>query len=160
MIRLTPDATRCGFPLRAGGAERVRQVPECARKLKVSAARLARRAAFWQTGCVTIDRIAPVLVTGSAGRIGRAAVAALTAAGWHVRGFDRMPTPGAAESITGDLTDADALRHATRDTQAMIHLGASPDDDDFLTRLLPNNLVGLHHALEAAREAGMKRVLL
>jgi len=99
-------------------------------------------------------------VTGSAGRIGRAAVAALTAAGWRVRGFDRAPTPGAAESITGDLTDAEALRRAAREVQAMIHLGASPDDDDFLTRLLPNNLVGLHHALEAAREARVKRLLL
>ena len=109
---------------------------------------------------MTIDRSAPVLVTGSAGRIGRAAVAALCAAGWRVRGFDRVPTPGAAESITGDLTDAEALRRAMREVQAMIHLGASPDDDDFLTRLLPNNLVGLHHALEAAREAGVKRMLL
>jgi len=124
------------------------------------AARLAGRDAFWQAGGVTIDRSAPVLVTGSAGRIGRAAVAALSAAGWRVRGFDRAPTPGAAESITGDLTDAEALRRAARGVQAMIHLGASPDDDDFLTRLLPNNLVGLHHALEAAREAGVKRLLL
>jgi len=101
-----------------------------------------------------------VLVTGSAGRIGRAAVSALAVAGWRVRGFDRMPTPGAAESITGDLTDAEALRRAAREVQAMIHLGASPDDDDFLTRLVPNNLVGLHHALEAAREAGVKRLFL
>ena len=72
---------------------------------------------------MTIDRSAPVLVTGSAGRIGRAAVDALTAAGWRVRGFDRMPTPGAAESITGDLTDAEALRRATRDEK-----GVSPAD--------------------------------
>ncbi|HEU0010514.1 MAG TPA: NAD-dependent epimerase/dehydratase family protein, partial [Verrucomicrobiae bacterium] len=78
------------------------------------AAKLAGRAAFCQARGVTIDRSAPVLVTGSAGRIGQAAVAALTAAGWRVRGFDRAPTPGAAESITGDLTDAEALRRATR----------------------------------------------
>ncbi len=62
------------------------------------AAKLAGRAAFCQARGVTIDRSAPVLVTGSAGRIGQAAVAALTAAGWRVRGFDRAPTPGAAES--------------------------------------------------------------
>jgi NAD(P)-dependent dehydrogenase (short-subunit alcohol dehydrogenase family) len=36
-----------------------------------------------------LDRSAPVLVTGSAGRLGRAAVAALGRAGWKVRG-DRV----------------------------------------------------------------------
>jgi uronate dehydrogenase len=60
----------------------------------------------------------------------------------------------------GDLTDAEALRRAARGVQAMIHLGAAPDDDDFLTRLLPNNLIGLHHVLETAKEAGVKRVFL
>jgi nucleoside-diphosphate-sugar epimerase len=35
-----------------------------------------------------------VLVTGSAGRIGRAVVAELRARGLPVCGFDRLPTPG------------------------------------------------------------------
>lgn len=110
--------------------------------------------------CVQLDRQAPVLVTGSAGRIGRAVVAALVAAGWRARGFDREPTPGTGDFVVGDLTDGAALQRATHGAAALIHLAATPDDDDFLTRLLPNNVVGLYHALEAARLAGVKRVLL
>jgi len=106
------------------------------------------------------DRKLRVLITGSAGRVGRAAVAALGKAGWNVRGFDRVPTPGTGDFVVGDLTDAEALRRAGQGSGALIHLGATPDDDDFLTRLLPNNLVGLHHVLEMAREAGVQRVML
>jgi hypothetical protein len=36
-------------------------------------------------------------------------------------------------------------------TGILIHLAASPDDDDFLTQLVPNNLVGVYHILEATR---------
>ena len=106
------------------------------------------------------DRNKIILVTGSAGRLGRATVTALDRAGWRVRGFDRVPTPGIADSIVGDLVDLDAMRRATEGASTLVHLGATPDDDDFLTRLLPNNLIGLHHALEAAREAGIQRLLL
>jgi nucleoside-diphosphate-sugar epimerase len=101
-----------------------------------------------------------VLVTGAAGRIGRAAVAGLREAGWRVRGFDRYLSPGATESVIGDLTDASALETAARDTSAVIHLGATPDDDLFVEQLVPNNLIGLHHVLEAARLAGVRRVFL
>src|SRR5262249_32812444 len=79
-----------------------------------------------------------VLVTGSAGRIGRAAVRELKARGHRVRGFDRVPTLAADEDFVGDLTDAAALALAAQGAQAMIHLAATPDDDDFLTQLVPN----------------------
>jgi nucleoside-diphosphate-sugar epimerase len=101
-----------------------------------------------------------VLVTGSAGRIGRAAVRELLARGHAVRGFDRVPTPGLADALVGDLTDGAAVRRAVQGAHALVHLAATPDDDDFLTRLLPNNIVGVYHVLEAAREAGVRRVVL
>ena len=107
-----------------------------------------------------LDRQVPVLVTGSAGRLGRAAVTALVAAGWRVRGFDCAPTPDIAGSVVGNLTDQRAVQQAAQGVGAVIHLGATPDDDDFMTRLLPNNLIGLHHVLEAAREADVKRIFL
>jgi nucleoside-diphosphate-sugar epimerase len=107
-----------------------------------------------------IDKTRPILVTGSAGSIGCAATRGLTAAGWCVRGFDRVATPEAAESVVGDLVDSAALRKAAAGTGAIIHLAAVPDDDDFLTRLLPNNLVGLYNVLEAARLERVPRVLL
>jgi nucleoside-diphosphate-sugar epimerase len=101
-----------------------------------------------------------VLVTGSAGRIGRAVVSELRSRGRPVRGFDLVPSTGADESIVGDLTDGAALRRAAEGAAVLVHLAATPDDDDFLTKLLPNNIVGVYHALEAARLAGVRRVVL
>jgi nucleoside-diphosphate-sugar epimerase len=101
-----------------------------------------------------------ILVTGSAGRIGQAVVRELAARGLTARGFDRVPTAGAAESVVGDLTDADAVRRAAEGAGVLIHLAATPDDDDFLTKLLPNNIAGVYHVLEAARLAGVRRLVL
>ena len=101
-----------------------------------------------------------VLVTGSAGRIGRAVVAELQARGQRVRGFDRVPTPGLTDAIIGDLTDAAAVQRAVEGVGIVIHLAAIPDDDDFLTQLAPNNLIGVYHVLESARLAGVRRLIL
>jgi nucleoside-diphosphate-sugar epimerase len=101
-----------------------------------------------------------ILVTGSAGRIGRFVVRELKSRGHFVRGFDLALSPAADESMSGSVTDADALRRAAEGTAALIHLAATPDDDDFMTKLLPNNIVGTYNALEAARLAGIKRVVL
>jgi len=101
-----------------------------------------------------------VLVTGSSGRIGRAAVAELQCRGHTVRGFDLTPTPGLADCVTGTLTDRAALDRAMRGVQSLIHLAATPDDADFLTELLPPNIVGLHHVMESARAAGVARIIL
>jgi nucleoside-diphosphate-sugar epimerase len=115
-----------------------------------------------------------ILVTGSAGRIGRAVVAELVARGHDVIGFDRVPTPGlpAARSVVGSLTDAPALRAAANSVAVVVHLAATPDDvqyprgeaphdgDNFLGELVPNNLVGPYQIMEAARVLKIPRVIL
>src|SRR4051794_4474278 len=101
-----------------------------------------------------------VLVTGSAGRVGRAAVQELQKRQRPVRGFDRVPTPGLADCVVGDLTDVDAIRRATAGAGTVIHLAATPDDADFLSELVPNNVVGVYHVFEAARAAGVKRLIV
>jgi len=101
-----------------------------------------------------------VVVTGSAGRIGQAAVRGLREHGYRVRGYDLAPTPNADESIVGDIADGTAIRRATEGATALVHLAAVPDDDDFLTKLLPSNIVGVYHVMEAARLAGVKRLIL
>jgi nucleoside-diphosphate-sugar epimerase len=101
-----------------------------------------------------------VVVTGSAGRIGRAAVRGLKANGCTVRGYDLAPTPGADESMVGDIADAPNIRRAMEGATALVHLAAVPDDDDFLTKLLPSNIIGVYHVMEAAREAGVQRIIL
>ncbi len=111
------------------------------------------------------DSLKPtVLVTGSAGRLGQAAVRGLLAAGCPVRGLDRVPTPGLPEALVGTLQDRAALARAMTGVNSLIHLAATPDDgegpDFFERELVPNNLVGLHNTLEAARLAGVRRVVL
>jgi uronate dehydrogenase len=115
-----------------------------------------------------------VLVTGSAGRIGRAAVAAIAARGHTVVGLDLNPTPGlpSAQSIAGSLLDADKLAAAMAGVDCLVHLGATPDDavyprpappddvDNFEDELLPNNILGAYRVMEAARKAGVRKLIL
>jgi nucleoside-diphosphate-sugar epimerase len=101
-----------------------------------------------------------VLVTGSSGRIGQAVVAELARRGHTVRGFDRVPMPALDDCIIGDLADRSAIERAMRGVECVVHLAATPDDADFLTELMPNNIAGLYHVLEAARDAGVRRLVL
>lgn len=111
-----------------------------------------------------------VTVTGAAGRLGRAAVAALVARGHHVVGFDRVPVPGLPpdRTVIGTLADVDAIRRAVAGAACVVHLAACPDDaayppgetDNFLSDLVPANVVGPYHVLEAVRRAGVPRVVL
>jgi uronate dehydrogenase len=115
-----------------------------------------------------------VLVTGSAGRIGRAAVAGLTSRGHTVIGFDIRPTPGlpTEQYFVAGLGDVEALRKAATGVDSIVHLAATPDDarfprgtppddgDNFLSELVPNNLIGPYQILETARVLGIPRVIL
>jgi nucleoside-diphosphate-sugar epimerase len=101
-----------------------------------------------------------VLVTGSAGRIGRAVVQELRRRGRPVRGFDLVPSPDTPDHVVGTLTDAAAVARAMQGVGTLIHLAATPDDDDFVTALMPNNLLGVYHVMEAARAAGVARLVL
>jgi nucleoside-diphosphate-sugar epimerase len=105
-------------------------------------------------------RARAVLVTGSAGRLGRAVSAELLARGHRVRGFDRVASPGLPEALEGDLTRPADLARAMAGIETLVHLAATPDDAEFLTELLPNNIVGLYHLLEAARRSRVARVVL
>lgn len=101
-----------------------------------------------------------VLVTGSSGRVGRAVVAELLRRGHAVRGFDIVPTPSLEDGRIGNLSDRAALDAAMKGIDCVIHLAATPDDDDFFQRLLPDNIAGLYHVMEAARTAGVRRIIL
>ena len=106
------------------------------------------------------EEIHKVLITGSAGRIGKAAAEALAQRGHHVRGLDRVPSPSATESIVGDIGNLETILQAAKGIDTIIHLAATPDDDDFMTKLLPNNIIPTHHILEAARLNKIPRIIL
>lgn len=101
-----------------------------------------------------------VLVTGSAGRVGQAACAGLLARGHEVRAFDVRPSPGVEDAIVGDIADGSQVGRALEGIEVVVHLAATPDEDDFLGKLLPNNIVGVYHVLERARRARVRRVIL
>jgi len=115
-----------------------------------------------------------VLVTGSAGRIGRAAVGAIAARGHTVVGLDVRPSPGLPSErvFVASLLEPDKLAAAIAGVDCLVHLGATPDDavyprpaapgdvDNFEDELVPNNIVGAYRVMEAARKAGVKKIVL
>ncbi|MEX0653730.1 MAG: NAD(P)-dependent oxidoreductase [Phycisphaeraceae bacterium] len=101
-----------------------------------------------------------VLVTGSAGAVGRPVCKALRERGHTVRGLDRDESPTADEAIVANLADREAVAVAVRGVDAVVHLAAQPNDAPFLEELLPPNVVGLYHVMDAARAEGVARVVL
>jgi uronate dehydrogenase len=100
-----------------------------------------------------------VLVTGSAGAVGRPVVEELVRRGHAVRGFDLVPTPGLADTVVGDVADSIAVERATEGVTAVVHLGAFPNPAPIETLVAPN-LLGVHYVLEAARKHAVRRVVL
>src|SRR3954471_15312503 len=101
-----------------------------------------------------------ILVTGSAGRIGQAVVRELLSSKHQVRGFDQVKTPGLSDCVLGDIANAKPVHQAADGVETIIHLAATPDDADFMTQILPNNIVGIYNIMEAARLSGARRIIL
>jgi len=102
-----------------------------------------------------------ILVTGSAGRIGRYVVRDLVGAGHEVVGADvvRGEEPGARHLLV-DLTDAGQVYAALAGVEAVAHMGAwanaglVPDP-----RTYGDNVTGTFHILQASAELGVRRVV-
>ncbi|WP_308121067.1 NAD-dependent epimerase/dehydratase family protein [Paractinoplanes bogorensis] len=62
------------------------------------------------------------MVTGTSGRVGTAVATALGAAGWMVRGVDRVAGP--RTGVVGDLRDAEARRGVLRGADLLVHAAA------------------------------------
>jgi threonine 3-dehydrogenase len=112
-----------------------------------------------------------ILVTGGAGYIGRWLALELEARGIPVVAFDRLapdaaakPTlPASARFVAGDVTDRRSFLDVLKTDQfsAIIHLAGivtmgCERDPDMCMRV---NLGGTQNALEAAREAGVPRLV-
>jgi UDP-glucose 4-epimerase len=114
---------------------------------------------------------ATYLVTGGGGFIGSHLVDALTAAGRTVRVFDDFSTglrtnlahvAPAPEVVEGCLTDAAAVARAVEGCEVVFHLGALASvaksvEDPPLNHAV--NATGTLHVLDAARKAGVRRVV-
>ena len=99
-----------------------------------------------------------VIVTGANGLIGRLAIDA-----W--RADPRYDAVGLARSegphtdILADLADLDALVAAFQGADAIVHLGATSAVGSEWDAVLHSNLIGTYNVFEAARQAGVKRVV-
>lgn len=101
-----------------------------------------------------------ILITGPGGRIGPHIVPLLREH-FALRLLDAKPLPATAddEVVQADIRDLTELRKACEGVAAMVHLAAVSDEDDFATRLLPMNLLGAYNAFEAARQAGVRKIV-
>lgn len=111
---------------------------------------------------------APIAVTGAAGFIGRAVVAAAVRRGHPVRALVRRssgPWPeGVTEVVTGDLASAD-LSDALQGCDAVIHLAARvhvvrETQTDPLAAFRRENVEAMEHVARAAAAAGVRRFVL
>lgn len=100
-------------------------------------------------------------VTGAAGRIGRVLRAHLSERGVPTVSLDVAEcAPAGPEDrfLRCELRDLSELVTVFRGCSGVVHLGGIPDEADF-HELADVNVVGTYHVLEAARRAGVSRVV-
>jgi len=110
-----------------------------------------------------------VLVTGGAGFVGATLVRRLAAAGHRVRVLDNYSTGDAsylagagAELVEGDIRDNAALDAALAGIGAVVHLAAAGSVVKSVQDPVPNfdvNVTGTFRVLDAARRAGVERIV-
>ncbi|MEA2310272.1 MAG: uronate dehydrogenase [Solirubrobacteraceae bacterium] len=103
-----------------------------------------------------------VLITGSAGTVGRDLRAGLRGRHGLLRLLDRAPQEpaldAAEEIVTADIGDEDALVAAMEGVDAVVHLAGIPVDAPF-DAIATANLIGTQRVFDAARRAGVGRVV-
>ncbi|WAM00101.1 NAD-dependent epimerase/dehydratase family protein [Streptomyces sp. Je 1-369] len=100
-----------------------------------------------------------VLLTGAAGGLGTLMRGLLPAYGYDLRLLDVRPIADEPHARTADLADRDALREAVRGTDAVLHLAGISLESTF-DKILKANIEGTYNLYEAAREEGVRRVVL
>lgn len=103
-----------------------------------------------------------ILITGASGAIGGSVRSHLAREGRSLRLLDLSPPdepePG-ADVVVASITDTDAMRAACEGVDAVIHLGANSTEAPW-SEILANNIDGTRGVLDAARLAGVPRVVL
>ena len=91
----------------------------------------------------------PVAITGGHGLI----------AGILRAGLSDRFEPRWLSRADADVTDLTILENAFAGAEAVVHLAANADSAAGWDELLPANIIGVHHVFEAARRAGVRRVI-
>ena len=101
-----------------------------------------------------------LLITGAGGRIGSTIIPLLSSYNLRLLDTMKLKSTEGYEIFTGDIRDIKLLTSAMEDVDAIFHLAAIPDEDDFYTKLMPINIEGTYTLLETARRCGVKKVIL
>ncbi|MTD57537.1 NAD-dependent epimerase/dehydratase family protein [Amycolatopsis pithecellobii] len=101
-----------------------------------------------------------VLVTGAAGGVATLLRPRLRGDGRILRLLDiAPPDTGGDEVMTGSVTDPEVMAVACHDVDAVIHLGGHSRENSWADTV-EVNITGTQTVLEAARRAGVRRVIL
>jgi uronate dehydrogenase len=98
-----------------------------------------------------------VLVTGMTGLIG-SALHRILGDKYEWRALNRREMPG-VPTVQADIADLEAIRPAFEGVDTVVHLAAVARVDAPWDALLQPNMTGAYNVFEAAREAGVKRVV-
>jgi nucleoside-diphosphate-sugar epimerase len=98
-----------------------------------------------------------LLVTGLSGLIG-GALRKQVEGTYALRGLNRRPVPG-VDCHLADLGDLEAIQPAFTGVDTVVHLGAAAGDNQTPADLLRSNVLGTYNVFEAARRAGVTRVI-
>jgi len=98
-----------------------------------------------------------ILITGLSGLIG-SALRKHVEGKYALRALNRRAVPG-VETHQADLGDLAAIQPAFRDVDTVVHLAAAAGDKHAADVLMRSNVVGAFNVFEAARNAGVKRVI-
>lgn len=102
-----------------------------------------------------------LLITGAAGALGKVARARLGHMADTIRLTDiaeMPPATGNEEIMQADVADFDAIRSVVEGCDGIVHLGGKATEGPWET-ILNANIVGLYNVYEAARQAGVKRII-
>jgi nucleoside-diphosphate-sugar epimerase len=100
---------------------------------------------------------ARLLVTGLSGLIG-GALRPHVEGRYSLRALNRRPVPG-VECHLADLGDLEAIRPAFNGIETVVHLAAAAGDNNAPADIMRANVVGAYNVFEAARLAGVSRVV-
>ena len=99
-----------------------------------------------------------VLITGMSGLIGGLLRRRLEEkGGYELTALNRRPVDG-VKTVRADIADLDAIRPAFEGQEVVVHLAAWPAEAPW-EKLLNPNVIGVCNVYEAARQAGVKRVV-
>jgi nucleoside-diphosphate-sugar epimerase len=98
-----------------------------------------------------------ILVTGMSGQIG-GIIRSHLGDTYELSGIDIKETADAKVHVA-DISDLDAIQPAFEGIDTVIHLGADPSPRASWESILQNNLIGTRNVFEAARLAGVRRVI-